>query len=219
MTNETEIGTDEARAALLKTPTLPRLLNRLRELVRAVDITLRKAKRQKMELYATTYLYIETACLRRRMDKTEVIDELVSEVGKSKPFWSIAWVRGRQIKTLKLDMDAVWPSALCQLPAGKETIQPQHLPKLAEALNAGKGPTDMMRMLSKMGYGRYPSKVPNWRRQQIRQSKKTWADWRDELQKLADQIAETTDGAIHLRLALTVNDAERPAVVVQVKKG
>lgn len=194
-----------------------KLLNRLRELKNTVEYTRAKLRRQKNELWACAMLYINQVMTTQRKEKAEVCSELEQQIGGSKAFWANCYRYGCMIRDMKLDMETVAPSSLAQLPVPQH-IKPQHLKPLAKALNAGAGPSQINRMLSRYGYGKFSSKIPGWKKAEIRKSKTAFTDWKAEMELWAEQIATTTDGHVKVRLQLHVNDSSRPTLVGTFQK-
>lgn len=206
----------------MKELTPAKLLHRIRSVYKDVSYVASKLKRLKTELYANVYAYVEALCSTRKLHPSEVFESLVTDVGASKQYWARCYAYGRTIRVAKLDVETVRPSSLCMLPMGKDVIEPKHLRPLAKLLNDGAGPAAVARALDKFGYKPNTSTglkpLASARVAEIKKSKKSFKDWKPEIQSLAKQIAATTDGHVKVRLELYVNDPISPILIGEARK-
>lgn len=192
-----------------------KLLQRLKDNLDFVRNTRLKFRRQKIELFTNTYMYCEQKATEdSKLVVNDVIRELSSSLQGSVQCWRNRYNTGKFIRAQKIDLDAANPSGLAA--ASRWPLKDDDAKKVAHLVNTKAGGKVVMAWLRDRGYAPMQT-VPDWRKKEVRVHKKTWADWKPDLQKMLDGMAMTTDGSQSLCLSFKVGSREVLSVTRKVK--
>lgn len=187
-----------------------KLLQRLKDNLDFVRNTRLKFRRQKIELFTNTYMYCEQKATEdSKLVVQDVFRELSSSLGGSAACWRNRYTTGKFIKAQRIDIDAANPSGLAA--ASRWPLKDDDAKKVAHLVNTKAGGKVVMAWLRDRGYAPMQT-VPDWRKKEVRVHKKTWADWKPDLQKMLDGMAMTTDGTQTLTLIFKVGSKEALSV-------
>lgn len=212
----------ETSLATLKRETPEQLLKRIVSLDKNIRYHEKKLKRSKNELYVSVYLLI-TANPGTSLyaGSSPAFKALVEATGREPNTIRDWYHNGRLACTLDVDIARARPASLGALPL---KIEPRHYKPIAQALNRGDRGVKVGKLLEDLGYTpRKPKFIPSFvaatRARTVQRNHRKWSDWKSELEALAERMALTTDGPVHLELhAYVGKDAWKPAVVAKVDR-
>jgi hypothetical protein len=169
------------------TMTATQLLARIGKLKQTIELTGKKISRQKCELWAFVYLYVETRCSKDNYDLTDCLDELQEQWGANRQRWSQYRKVGEFLRKNKIDVEVVWSSALFNVGMRAHRFTEPHRKRLVKVLNDGTGPSHCVRIMSGMGYIPF-KRMPSWSTAEVKRHKHKVTDWQPELSALKRAI-------------------------------
>lgn len=193
---------------------LQTILNRIQKL-RELE---KEHRVNKSLLFAEVYSFVEAYCSSTGEDESSALELLKDRTGYNKSKLSDWYRNGLLMREAGIDPSSARATTVCRLrdAAGTtgERMKKNHLKKAVQLINDGASHKEIRNYLFDRGYLKHsmPTKITSYQKEKIRNFHKSWEDWQADLNAWAEMIAATTDGDVHVRLALHINKGAEPLV-------